>query len=242
MLIFPVLDLLHGQVVHGRQGNRASYKPIKSIICDSADPIDVVQAFTETFDLHQFYVADLDAIQKIGNNFATLRELKVNFPTTTLMTDIGVQNIGDISEAGLDLTDVFILGTETLESLAALDDILTNLPRSKVIISLDLKNGELLHVPLDFDNSLERLLASFTSRDINTILVIDIVKVGSGNGPRYAELDTIRATFPGKIIVGGGVRNAADLAELEQLGYDGALIATAFHSGTLTPAEITQFI
>src|SRR5271157_3276995 len=169
MLIFPVLDLLRGQVVHGRQGNRASYKPIKSTFCESADPIDVVKAFTENFDLHQFYVADLDAIQKMGNNFAILRKLKANFPSNSFMTDIGVQNLGDILGAGLDLTDEFILGTETLASLAALDEILAKLPESKFIISLDLKNGQLLHVPLDFDDSLERVLALFTYREINTI-------------------------------------------------------------------------
>lgn len=242
MKILPVLDLLHGQVVHGQQGKRELYQPIRSVFCENANPLEVIEAFGNFFSLHEFYIADLNAIQRQGNNFGIIAQFNSVFPENIFLADIGVRNISDISVAGLDLVDNFIIGTETLESLVALDEILRYLPSNQVVISLDLRNEVLWHVPEGFSNSIPEMLQMFSTWKITSIFVIDISKVGARTGPCYPELERIRANYDGTLIVGGGVRDARDLASLEEKGFDGALIATAFHTGTLSPADILPYL
>ncbi len=242
MIVIPVLDILNGKVVHGIQGRRDTYKPIVSQLVNTADPLDVVQVFGQEFGFKRFYVADLNAIQKSGNNFEVLRILKQTYPRSSFMADIGVSTLSDIVNAGKDIADTFILGTETLASLVELDRILSKIGDTKIILSLDLKNGHLLHVPLGFQENISNFLQTFMMNRISEILVIDLARVGSYAGPIYPEAMQIRSEYRGNIILGGGVRNESDLEILQKEGFNGVLIATALHAGKLSPREIAPYV
>ena len=43
MQIIPVLDLMHGCVVHAVKGQRDRYKPVQSILTASSAPLDVAR-------------------------------------------------------------------------------------------------------------------------------------------------------------------------------------------------------
>ena len=43
--VIPVIDILNGAVVHAVRGKRSEYKPIESVICKSAEPLEVAKAF-----------------------------------------------------------------------------------------------------------------------------------------------------------------------------------------------------
>ncbi len=79
-------------------------------------------------------------------------------------------------------------------------------------------------------------------RNIPEILVIDLSRVGSSAGPIYPEALQIRSEYRGNILLGGGVRNASDLAMLQKKGFNGVLIATALHAGKLSPQEIAHYL
>ncbi|OYW33222.1 MAG: hypothetical protein B7Z51_01785, partial [Methyloversatilis sp. 12-65-5] len=61
--IIPVIDLMNGQVVHARRGDRQAYQPLQSSLVDGCDPHDVAQALIEATGARQVYVADIDAIR-----------------------------------------------------------------------------------------------------------------------------------------------------------------------------------
>jgi phosphoribosylformimino-5-aminoimidazole carboxamide ribotide isomerase len=42
------------------------------------------------------------------------------------------------------------------------------------------------------------------------------------------------------VLVGGGVRDVADLVKLKELGVYGVLVATALHSGKISPESLKQ--
>jgi phosphoribosylformimino-5-aminoimidazole carboxamide ribotide isomerase len=68
-----------------------------------------------------------------------------------------------------------------------------------------------------------------------------LARVGSGAGPDTARIAEIRARAPGRsIYAAGGVRDAGDLAALQQLGVAGALVATSLHDGRLSGADIAR--
>ena len=63
MQAIPVIDLMGGQVVRARMGDRASYRPLESPLSPTSEPVDVVRGLLEVFPFPTLYVADLDAIQ-----------------------------------------------------------------------------------------------------------------------------------------------------------------------------------
>ena len=76
MEIIPVIDLMHGQVVHARMGQRQHYQPIQSLLCSSSAPIDVVSALLELYPFERMYIADLDAITGQGDHLATILHIQ----------------------------------------------------------------------------------------------------------------------------------------------------------------------
>ena len=67
--VIPVIDLLRGQVVRARMGDRASYRPLESPLSPTSDPIDVVRGLLSVYPFPTLYVADLDAIQRQRRQF-----------------------------------------------------------------------------------------------------------------------------------------------------------------------------
>jgi phosphoribosylformimino-5-aminoimidazole carboxamide ribotide isomerase len=63
MRLIPVIDLLDGLAAHAVKGERSRYRPVKSVLCDTSDPLAIARAFRDRLGLHEIYVADLNAIQ-----------------------------------------------------------------------------------------------------------------------------------------------------------------------------------
>ena len=69
--------------------------------------------------------------------------------------------------------------------------------------------------------------------------MLDLARVGSGEGPDVALLRELHARFPDvELLAGGGVRHAADLRALAAAGTSGALVATALHGGAIEAGEL----
>ncbi len=62
MILIPVIDLMHGQVVRAVRGDRQSYRPIVSTLCEGSDPVVVARALCAHCDSNRLYAADLDAL------------------------------------------------------------------------------------------------------------------------------------------------------------------------------------
>ena len=69
---------------------------------------------------------------------------------------------------------------------------------------------------------------------VETVIVLDLARVGGLGGADEAMLGDLRAALPGvDLISGGGIRDQADLDRLAAAGADGALVATAVHRGAI---------
>ena len=93
------------------------------------------------------------------------------------------------------------------------------------IISLDYRDGRLLsHHKLN-------------PGDFPTVIVLDTAAVGLNQGPcTVPQCIEIRQQYPHlDLITGGGIRNADDLKQLEDIGVNGVLIASALHDGVTFP-------
>lgn len=94
--VIPVIDLMGGEVVRARRGDRASYRPIESPLSPTSDAVAVVRELLAVFPFPTLYVADLDAIQNIGNNLPALHRILAEFPALRTWVDNGAADFAAV--------------------------------------------------------------------------------------------------------------------------------------------------
>jgi uncharacterized protein related to proFAR isomerase len=95
--VIPVIDLMQGQVVRARLGDRASYQPLNSPLSSTSDAVDIARGLLAVYPFPTLYVADLDAIQNHGDNVQTLRRIRDEFPALQLWVDNGATDAGAVA-------------------------------------------------------------------------------------------------------------------------------------------------
>jgi phosphoribosylformimino-5-aminoimidazole carboxamide ribotide isomerase len=232
VLIVPVIDLMGGQVVHARRGDRSNYRPLESALVASSDPVEVVAALLAAAPFPAIYAADLDAILQRGGHRDALLEIADRFPALTLWVDAGFATAAQLRPWLKSQRTVPVLGSESLASLDDLAQLLAAAPDA--ILSLDTRGEQ----PLG-----PALLFSEPQRWPQRVVVMTLDRVGAGQGPALPRLRATLEQAPGrKIIAAGGVRNSADLEMLEAMGVHAVLIASAIHDGTLDRATLGRFV
>ena len=226
--VIPVLDLKDGNVVHAVGGKRADYRPIASPFGSADDPLAIARGLLHTAGARTLYIADLDAIAGRGNNFELCRALADRLHGVTLWIDAGFSDVTDCL-FWLPLGATLVIGSESLASLDPWEEIRASFGKS-AMLSLDFE-GESFRGPAPLFADAERWPEQ--------LIVISLARVGTGTGPDLERLGVVcERAGDRSVILGGGVRDAADLAEVAQSGACGALIATALHTGAITQKEI----
>jgi phosphoribosylformimino-5-aminoimidazole carboxamide ribotide isomerase len=227
LLAIPVIDLMGGEVVRARMGDRASYRRLESPLSPTSDPVDVVRGLLAVYPFPILYVADLDAIQREGDNIPALRRIRAEFPGLRIWVDNGAAD-----PAALDAVVCADLGVPVIGSESQRDGMLVarHMDSERIVLSLDFR-GDVFQGP--------REILAEPSLWPRRVIVMTLARVGSGAGPDLARLAAIRSVARGReLYAAGGVRAAADLSALKTAGAAGALIATALHEGRLVCADL----
>ncbi len=234
--IIPVLDILDDAVVRGVAGERSRYRPIESKITRSTVPEQVARDLRRIYPFGEIYIADLNAIQGTGSNMEHV--ILVGDLGYKVMLDAGIGGVGDINPA-IRAIDGIVVGTETLGSIRELR-VICRL-HGEVIASLDFKGDQLLARDRSLMGmSTGALVETVSAAGVAGIIYLDLVRVGMGSGPESARLAKVLEVSELPVIVGGGIRDAADIRQLAGLGAEGVLVATSLHRKTLGPREIGE--
>ena len=223
--IVPVLDLIGNQAVSGKSGNRSTYTPLNTIYAPNSDPLNIANGL-ELNGAKEIYIADLDLIEKQGNNLYKIKDVNTVLP---VMLDCGIRDFESF-KFYLDFAYKLIVATETIESIDEMRKIFNTFPRERIVVSVDIKDGQLYSNNLDMN--LEEFRDVLRELDPNEIILLNISDVGTGNGYDIRFLDDFKE-FKDKIIIGGGI-NQEDLEPLERYGVKKALIGTALHIGSIS--------
>jgi phosphoribosylformimino-5-aminoimidazole carboxamide ribotide isomerase len=243
MKIIPVIDVLNSIAVHGIRGERKHYQPLKSVLCNSANPLDLATTFNK-LGFNSIYMADLDAIQGKTANF----DIYKNITTQTginLMVDAGISDLAK-AEAVLNAgAQKIVVGTETLSTLDFVAQAVKTFGEDKVVVSIDRKEGKLLSTS-DNIASMGALLIvkKLSNLGVRQIILLDLDRVGTEHGTDNSTIKNILKQTQLEVLVGGGIKSLQELEELRTLGVSGALIATVLHKGKLTVDELkaTNFL
>lgn len=250
MQIIPVLDISGGMAVHAQAGDRTRYTQLTSgLVPDHpGDPVALLRAFHATLGVHECYVADLDAIQGGALQRSLLRQL-AEFHTGfagALLVDAGTNQAGGALEVLSCGASEVVIGLETLHAFADLANIVDVVGPSRLVFSLDLRLGSpILHPAMQdasgVDPDPESLAGQAIAAGVTTLLLLDLGRVGTGCGVDLGTLETLRRRFSGtRLLAGGGVLTRRDLERMRDVGCDGALIASAIHTGRVTASDLAD--
>ena len=236
MKIIPVIDILNGVVVHAVKGKRNEYHPLKSCLGDSNEPIIVASKF-KALGFDDLYIADLDAITGKGDNLGVIRAISKRCDTR-IMVDAGTFEAKQARNLFHNGASKVIVGTETLPNLEAVKQLLKFFGDERITVSLDLKAGNVLSKSRSLHSMKAfEVACQLQNTGVEELIVLDLARVGSSEGPDFPLLQKLRASLELELIAGGGVRNSEDLITLKNIGVKGVLLATALHSGKI-PLEM----
>ncbi|SCG85056.1 HisA/HisF family protein [Methanobacterium congolense] len=223
-MIIPVIDLKNGEAVSGKSGMRETYKPLKTIFSQSSDAVEIAKSL-KAAGAKRMYIADLDSIEGEGSNLQIVKKVNEIIP---VMLDAGANNVQRV-EKFLKFADKVIIATETLKTLKSLDEIFKSFKRDELVLSIDIKNNELL--ARDMDTDLNTLVNKIKDLKPPEIILLDISRVGTESGVNNAIINKFEA-FKSSIIMGGGILEE-NIEELSGKGVHKFLVGSALHSGRI---------
>ncbi len=226
-------------VVHAVRGKRSEYRPIKSALTSSVDPLEIATMF-RAWGFDELYLADLDAIMgkqtdlKLYSAIAEKTGIK-------LMIDAGAAELEKVERILKAEASKVIIGTETLKDFEVIKKALKRFGSKKIVISLDLLGNKVLG---EFSSSrLDPLtvISQLEEDGVERIIILDLARVGSEEGTNFELLESASDSSKLEIIAGGGIRDIKDLMELQKMGVAAVLLATSLHSGRITPEDLRLF-
>ncbi len=217
-MIVPSIDIQGGQAVQLVGG--------EELALEAGDPRPLAERFGMVGPVA---VIDLDAALGRGDNRALIEELCTR---ARCRVGGGIRSV-DQALAWLDAgAEQVILGT------AATPEVLSQLPRERVIAALDARHGEVVvegwKTPTgrSVDQGMREL-----APHVGGFLVTFVEREGRLAGAALDEVEAlVRAAGEARVTIAGGVTTAAEIAELDARGVD-AQVGMALYTGRITLGE-----
>ena len=242
MQIIPVIDIMRGVAVQACRGERSSYRPVRSVLLQGADPIALLRAYRATFDSEAVYIADLDAITGSGGHLAVIEKMAAAEPALELLVDAGVHDARQVRrllDAG---AKKVVVASESLADLDVASQLLAVLGYGRALFSLDLKARVLLwRHPSTEPKDPSVLVPRLASLGFREAILLEMDRIGTGGGGDTELLDKVATAAPAmRFIVGGGIATTTEIIRLQRAGAAGILLATALHSGAITREDLNR--
>jgi phosphoribosylformimino-5-aminoimidazole carboxamide ribotide isomerase len=219
----PAIDVLDGRAVRLLRGD---YERIE---LDAGDPLELVRQ-AASYAPPLVHVVALGAARDGGAPLELARAVVAAAGSVPVQLGGGVRSPEDVEgliEAGIERV---VVGTAAFGSTP-----LREFTSERVAVAIDVAggivrtNGWLESTALTTAHALERCAEA----GITTVVCTAIDRDGTRSGPDLELLREVRTRFDGRVLAAGGIRNAADVAAVRDLGLDGVVVGRAWLDGTL---------
>ncbi|WP_428354136.1 HisA/HisF-related TIM barrel protein [Methyloprofundus sp.] len=228
MQIIPVIDIKSGLVVLAQQGQRNRYQPLSTLLCQSSQIDDVINAYLNLYAFSHFYIADLDALMQTGNNHGLINLLFSRYPNLSFIIDNG-----SAKPVYTPLNTDQLIPVIATESITEQDLSILKQQTDNFILSLDFSAGD--------TQMGEQRIYQFSNLWPDRIILMTLGLVGKNSGPDLVKLAHYHKNYPQhQFIAAGGIRHVEDLLQLKKMGIETALVASALHNGKLSCDDIRQ--
>jgi phosphoribosylformimino-5-aminoimidazole carboxamide ribotide isomerase len=223
----PAVDVLDGRAVRLLQGD---YDRVE---LDAGDPLLLVRR-AASFVPPLVHVVALGAARDGGAPLELARAAVAAAGAVPVQLGGGVRAPGDVAallEAGVARV---VVGTAAFGSTP-----LREFVSARVAVAIDVADGIVrTHGWLGSSElTTGRALERCSEAGVATVICTAIDRDGTRGGPDLELLGDVRARFDGTVLAAGGIRDAADVAAVRELGLDGVVVGRAWLDGTLSLSE-----
>ena len=236
MIILPAIDIIDGKPVRLYQGDYGK----KEIVAD--DIFETAKSFEEA-GADYIHLVDLDGAKSGSNEnhelvikIANMLKIPVelgggirSFDTIEYLLDNGVSRV--------------ILGTIAMEDEELLKKAVDTYGE-RIAVGIDCKNGKvygrgwLEGSDLDYVEFAKKM----ESLGVKNIIVTDISKDGTLEGPNVEMLKKLKETVNIDITASGGIRDIQNIKDLNEIGLYGAITGKAIYAKTLSLEEAIKVV
>ncbi len=228
MLVIPVIDIRNGRsvrMVEGLEDKTVYY---------SESPLSMARLFRKE-NAKVIHISDLDgAVSGKRKNYELIKEI-----TETVGVPIqlggGIRTF-EIAKQLISELGVYriVIGTSAIDNIDLVKKLLDEFGKSKVAISVDVRNGYLVKDGwgnVTNIHSLEFALGMKTL-GVERIIYQDVSRVGTLTGPDIEGLKNIAVETGLKVTAAGGISNYQDLSKiqgLEKHGVDSVMMSRSLY-------------
>jgi phosphoribosylformimino-5-aminoimidazole carboxamide ribotide isomerase len=219
MLVIPAVDVLDGKAVRLTQGD---YDRVD----EAGDPLELVRraaGFAPPF----VHVVALAGARDGGAPVELARSVVDAASPVPVQLGGGVRSVADadaLRDAGVArvMVGTAAFGETPLREFGS------------VVVAVDVAGGFVRTRGWRESSGVTtaEALAHCRQAGITKILCTAVERDGTRGGPDLQLLREVRSLFEGEILAAGGIRDADDVAALERLGIDGAVVGRAWLEGT----------
>lgn len=239
MQLIPAIDLMGGKIVRLTRGEA---KTAKFYDTQFGTPVEAAKRWRDE-GASKLHIIDLDAAFGIGNNHSVIAEVaeKVKLPIQVGGGIRSYETAEKLFQTGI--TQV-ILGALAFSDPSAIGEVQKKFGFDSVIVALDNKEGEVMVEGWKTATAMtvEEALEKYTALRVRNFLITSIAQDGMLNGPDLLTLSQAVQVPNTKIIAAGGIGSIGDLAALQEIGVEGAVIGKALYEGKFTLKEAIQKI
>ena len=220
MNVILAVDIVNGKAVKAFAGIRTNYKPLHIKEEDFSNPVKLIQSLQKKINLKKIYIADLDAIRKIGGNDVIIEKILRTFPKLFFWIDAGFDYPKNVYyyhknkiEKKLNNYEL-VLGTETIKNFnfKCFESI------KKFKISIDFNGRESFWI-----RKLER------QKHPMDIILMFVKKVGGRGVDMRSIRDLNKKLSFHRLSLAGGVKTEKEIEQLLKLGFCNVISSTLLH-------------
>ncbi len=225
--VIPAVDVLGQDAVRLERGE------FDRVVAREADPAALVERLVEA-GARLVHVVDLDGARSGRMRPELVRELAAAASPARIQASGGVRSPAD-AERLLDAgADRVVVGTAAFAAPDALERYRAALG-DRLAVAVDVRAGRVVtggwlrETGMSAEEAAERCAAAGVSR----ILCTAVDRDGTLAGPDLDLLARVRERSGLPVLAAGGIRSQADLAAVEGLGCEGAIVGRALLEGRL---------
>ncbi|OOM75135.1 1-(5-phosphoribosyl)-5-[(5-phosphoribosylamino)methylideneamino]imidazole-4-carboxamide isomerase [Clostridium sp. BL-8] len=231
MIILPAIDIIDGKPVRLYQGDYDR----KEIVAD--DIFETAKSF-EDIGAEYIHLVDLDGAKSGSNENHELVIKIANMLETPVELGGGIRSFNTIKYLLDNGVSRVILGTIALEDEELLKEAV-KVYDEKIAVGIDCKDGKVYGRGwlsgsdldyVDFAKNMEKI-------GVKNIIVTDITKDGTLEGPNLEMLKKLKETVNINITASGGIRDINNIKDLMDINLYGAITGKAIYAKTLSLKE-----
>ena len=243
MLLVPAIDLRNGRCVRLFQGDFGAETRYEH------EPHELLLRYRE-FGASWLHVVDLDGAKDgVLANRAVIVAL-ASQKAVKLQVGGGVRSAAVIDDLLRNGVERVVVGSAAVERPEEVAEWFTRFGSERICLALDIRidsGGEPLVRTHGWREgtaiSLWEAISRYPGGMVKHVLCTDIERDGAMSGPNLNLYRTAMSRFPRlSWQASGGVRNAADLAALAEIGVSAAVSGKALLEERITPEELRPFL